>query len=218
MIRYILIGIGIFALIPIAWFAWWLLNPLFSDMVVEEDFPIPARAAVPDGMTLEDFPNAARAMVPEDMTLEEVEVQMGVAAALDDPEVSEGMPAMSPSVAVNAVKAAGDFRDADSFHKGSGNAVIYQIAPGQRILRLEDFMVTNGPDLRVLLVNAPNPEGHSDLSDAGYVELGKLKGNIGSQNYDIPADFDLAEAQSVVIYCYPFRVVFSVATLETTEG
>ena len=55
MIRYILIGIGIFALIPIAWFAWWLLSPLFSDTIVEEDFPIPARAAVPEGMTLEDF-------------------------------------------------------------------------------------------------------------------------------------------------------------------
>jgi len=201
MIRYILIGIGIFALIPIAWFAWWLLSPLFTDTIVEEDFPNAAHAAVPDGMTRE-----------------EVEVQMGVAAAIDDPEVSEAMPAMSPSVAVNAVKAAGNFRDADSFHKGSGNAIVYELAPGQRILRMEDFMVTNGPDLRVLLVNAPDPGSHSDLSDAGYIELGKLKGNIGSQNYDIPDNFDLAKAQSVVIYCYPFRVVFSVATLARTEG
>lgn len=201
MIRYILIGMGIFALVPIAWFAWWLLNPLFIDTIVDENFP-----------------NAARAVVPENMTREEVEVQMAVAATLTPPEVSEGMPAMSPSVAVNAVRAAGNFQDADSFHKGSGNAIIYEIAPGQRILRLEDFMVTNGPDLRVLLVNASEVAGHSDLSDAGYVELGKLKGNIGSQNYDIPASFDLAKAQSVVIYCHPFRVVFSIAPLAMIEG
>ena len=70
----------------------------------------------------------------------------------------------------------------------------------------------------MLLVNAPNPESHSDLDDAGYVELGKLKGNVGSQNYDITPDVALADVQSVVIYCHPFRVVFSVATLETSSG
>ena len=207
MIRYILIGIGIFAIIPLAWLAWWLLSPLFTDTQVDEAFPAASVA---------NFPNAARAIVPDGMSREEVEVQMGVAAALDAPEVAEAMPAMSVTDAsdvASLVKAAGSFRDADSFHKGSGDAIVYEVAPGQRILRLEDFKVTNGPDLRVLLANTPNPESHSDLEDAGYVELGKLKGNIGSQNYDIPNSLDLAEAQSVVIYCHPFRVVFSVATL-----
>jgi hypothetical protein len=40
-----------------------------------------------------------------------------------------------------------------------------------------------------------------------------LKGNIGSQNYEIPADVDVSQYQSVVIYCMPFHVVFSTATL-----
>jgi hypothetical protein len=65
------------------------------------------------------------------------------------------------------------------------------------------------------LANAANPESHSDLDESGYVELSKLKGNVGPQNYVIPSDFDLSNTQSVVIYCNPFRVVFSVATLES---
>ena len=112
------------------------------------------------------------------------------------------------------------FRDADSFHKGSGTATVYDLgADAGHILRLEDFRVTNGPDLRVLLANAPNPESHSDLDDAGYVELGKLKGNVGFPKLRHPRPtYALADVQSVVIYCNPFRVVFSVATLETSSG
>ena len=191
------------AIIPVAWFAWWLLSPLVTTNEVNEDFPY-----------------AAQAVVPEGMSRGEVENVMALAAASDN-QVDDSMPAMTASndaEVARSVKAAGNFRDADSFHKGSGNATIYEIAPDQRVLRLDEFMVTNGPDLRVLLANAPNPEGHGDLDDAGYVELGKLKGNVGSQNYEIPQDFDLADAQSVVIYCKPFRVVFTVATLAKSQA
>ena len=203
MIRYVLVGIGILAIIPIAWFAWWLLSPLWMDTEVSEEFP-----------------RAARAVIPEGMTPEEVEVQMGVAAATDAPMVEEAMPAMAGMTASevgNAVKAAGSFAGADRFHQGEGTATIFELGPGERILRFEEFRVTNGPDLRVLLVNTPYPEGHSDLDDAGYVELGKLKGNVGSQNYEIPDTVSLSDVESVVIYCKPFRVVFSVATLAKVE-
>ncbi len=204
MLRYLLVGIGILVIIPVAWFAWWLLSPLVITNEVNEDFPL-----------------ATRAVVPANMTLSEVEDVMSAAANLERP-VDEAMPESSGSAASQTQPQAGltgQFRDADSFHKGSGTATIYDLGPdGGHILRLEDFRVTNGPDLRVLLVNAPNPESHSDLDDAGYVELGKLKGNVGSQNYDITPDVALADVQSVVIYCHPFRVVFSVATLETSSG
>lgn len=203
MLRYVLVGVGILAVIPIAWFAWWLLSPLFITNEVHEDFPNAARATVPDGMTRQD-----------------VEVVMGTAAAFEHP-ANDPMPAIqadSTEAVQDLVKAAGNFRDADSFHKGSGNAIIYELASGERLLRLEDFRVTNGPDLRVLLANAPDPQSHSDLEDTGYYELGKLKGNVGSQNYDIPSTIPLADIESVVIYCNPFRVVFSTATLAKAEG
>ncbi len=198
MIRYILVGLGILAIIPVAWFAWWLLSPLFMSTEVNEDFPFSANAVVPEGME--------RAEIENVMVLASTKTQ----------EVSDAMPpgVMAASAAPqDIVKAAGNFRDADSFHKGMGNAVIYELASGERILRLDEFRVTNGPDLRVLLAEAPNPESHGDLDDAGYTELAKLKGNVGSQNYDIPDDIDLSAVESVVIYCKPFRVVFSVATL-----
>ena len=204
MLRYLLVGIGILIVIPVAWLAWWLLSPLFITMEVHEEFP-----------------RAHQAVVPANMTMAEVEDAMAAAADLERP-VDEAMPD-SPSAAGSQAQPqaalTGQFRDADTFHKGSGTATVYDLgADGGNVLRLEDFRVTNGPDLRVLLANAPNPEGHSDLDDAGYVELGKLKGNVGSQNYEIPSSVSLADVQSVVIYCNPFRVVFSVATLETSSG
>ena len=48
----------------------------------------------------------------------------------------------------------------------------------------------------------------------GYVDLGKLKGNKGNQNYEIPDDVDIASMRSVTIYCKPFQVIFSVAPLQ----
>ncbi|MDE2788589.1 MAG: DM13 domain-containing protein [Chloroflexota bacterium] len=204
MLRYLLVGIGILIVIPVAWLAWWLLSPLFITMEVHEEFPL-----------------AHRAVVPDNMTMAEVEDAMAAAANLERP-VDEAMPD-SPGAAASQTEPqatlTGEFRDADAFHKGSGTATVYNLGPDAgHVLRLEDFRVTNGPDLRVLLANAPFPEGHSDLDDDGYVELDKLKGNVGSQNYDIPPDVSLADVHSVVIYCHPFRVLFSVATLEPPSG
>ena len=125
----------------------------------------------------------------------------------------EAMPAMAEPSGPTSVKS-GDFRDADSFHKGSGTATVYMVGEDQHVLRLEDFEVTNGPDLRVLLVNHPDPQNRDDVQAGGYIEVGSLKGNIGNQNYEIPAGTDIGAASSVVIYCRPFHVVFSVAPLQ----
>jgi hypothetical protein len=72
-------------------------------------------------------------------------------------------------------------------------------------------MVTNGPDLHVYLAAGSQPTGRDDLGE--HVDLGALKGNIGDQNYTIPPDLGLEDYQSVVIYCVPFHVVFSTASL-----
>ena len=87
------------------------------------------------------------------------------------------------------------------------------MADGSYLLRLEDFNVTNGPDLRIMLSDHADPMSKSAFQDSNYVELDKLKGNIGNQNYPIPADVDALSYSSVVIYCKPFHVLFSVAPL-----
>ena len=107
----------------------------------------------------------------------------------------------------------GEFKDADSFHKGSGQATIYSGPDGSFLLRLENLDVTNGPALHVYLSRHEDPDNPGEVKNPGFVDLGDLKGNRGNQNYPIPSDADIASYNSVVIYCKPFEVVFSVASL-----
>ena len=193
--RNIIIIVVIVALIPVAAFAWWLLSPLFLTTTVDEEFPF-----------------AATAQVPADMTMAEVETVMETMATMVEDPVAEPMPPEMPAQPV--ALASGSFRDADSFHRGSGTATIYETPDGGHVLRFEDFMVTNGPDLRVLLAESDDPMSRDELQAGGYTHLEKLKGNIGNQNYEIPADINLEEQNSVIIYCMPFHVIFSVAPLQ----
>ena len=61
-----------------------------------------------------------------------------------------------------------------------------------------------------------------DRHQGGLLELGKLKGNVGDQNYGIPAGTDLAKYRAVTIWCRRFGVNFATAPLtqlpETGEG
>lgn len=192
--RNLLLLAGGIILIPVLGLAWWLLSPLIINQTVAEDFP-----------------RAANAVIPPDMTMAEVETAMAAMESADQPMLTEAMPAAGPiAIAI----AAGNFRDADSFHRGRGTATIYRNADGSHILRFEDFRVTNGPDLRVLLAQAPDPQSRQELHAADYVHLAMLKGNIGSQNYPLPPEVDpAAQGGSVIIYCQPFQVIFSVAPL-----
>lgn len=98
-------------------------------------------------------------------------------------------------------------------HLSSGEAVVYQLADSSRILRLQNFSVDNGPDLYVYLVPVDPVPSTSGTEIAGYYSLGRLKGNIGDQNYEIPADVDLSQYKSIVIWCQAFAVPFAAAPL-----
>jgi hypothetical protein len=113
--------------------------------------------------------------------------------------------------AVDERLAAGSFVDADSRHKGSGNAAIIRQTDGSHVVRFTNFEVTNGPDLKVWLVAHPNPQSKADVLDNDWVTLGPLRGNIGDQTYDIPAGTDLSKYGSIVIWCEAFSVLFSTA-------
>ena len=89
----------------------------------------------------------------------------------------------------------------------------YDLADGSRVLRFEDFAVLNGPDLQVWLVPVDPVPDTVGVEIPGYFDLGPLKGNIGDQNYDLPAELDLSDFKSVVIWCQPFRVPFNAAPL-----
>jgi hypothetical protein len=53
----------------------------------------------------------------------------------------------------------------------------------------------------------------TDIDADDYVNLGKLKAEIGNINYDIPENTDLEKYNKVLIWCEPFAVLFGSATL-----
>lgn len=102
-------------------------------------------------------------------------------------------------------------------HGTTGTVVILQQPDGSRVLRIENLDTSDGPDLKVWLTDAPVLEGSSGwrvFDDGQVADLGNLKGNIGSQNYDIPADADLSVLTSVSIWCNRFNVSFGAAALQ----
>jgi hypothetical protein len=102
-------------------------------------------------------------------------------------------------------------------HATSGRATIYESLDGKRYLRLTDFTTSNGPDVHVVLARAEEPALDQKIvkGNLDYVELGKLKGNQGNQNYDVPVAVDLQKYNAVVIYCERFNAVFGVAREES---
>ncbi len=211
--RNLVIGIVIAALIAVP-IIWWLASPLFVNQTVNEEFPfdVPTTEQI-EAMSPEEAEDTANALAAQaaageldadDMAAAEASIAV-LAEKMPDQAMDDEMPeAASEWVTL----AAGSFEDADSFHQGSGTATI--LGQGdQRVLRFEDFDVTNGPDLHVLLVENIDGANHDEIGV--YVDLGALKGNMGNQNYEIPADVDLSQYAGVMIYCMPFHVVFATA-------
>src|SRR6266487_3391266 len=104
----------------------------------------------------------------------------------------------------------GSFRSLE--HATTGTAIVLRRPAGRLILRLERLSTSNGPDLRVYLSHLP-ASSVVHAYRTGFIDLGALKGNRGSQNYAIPAGTDLAAFKSAVIWCRRFVVGFAVAPL-----
>jgi hypothetical protein len=102
-------------------------------------------------------------------------------------------------------------------HETHGSATVHQLTDGMRVLRLTEFTTSNGPDVRVYLVAAADASDNDTVKKAGFVELGKLKGTEGDQNYDVPADLDLSKYRAVTIWCRRFGVNFATAPLTPTS-
>ena len=128
--------------------------------------------------------------------------------------VAEALPSASAGAATAGPRAlvAGQFHS--NAHETRGTATIYRYADGRRVLRLTGFETSNGPDVQVYLVAAADVQENETVKQAGFINLGAMKGNIGDQNYDIPADADLDSHRTVTIWCRRFGVNFGSAPLE----
>ena len=125
------------------------------------------------------------------------------------------------AVSVQAQEPAPKLLAAGEFHKvektGKGTAAVYELADGKRILRLSNFESENGPDLHVRLIAADDATDTAMAGKTEYVEVGKLKGNKGNQNYALPPNLDLGKYRVVSIWCNRFSVNFAAAPLKAEK-
>lgn len=96
-------------------------------------------------------------------------------------------------------------------HETKGTAAIYQLPDGKRVLRFTNFETSNGPDVNIYLVAAPDAADNDTVKNAGFVSLGPIKGTTGDQNYELPTDLDLDKYRAVTVWCKRFSVNFGTA-------
>ena len=129
-------------------------------------------------------------------------------------QVDEAMPAAQSTAAPQPIES-GQFYSI--LHPTEGTAKIYKLPDGSRMLRLTSFRTSNGPDVHVYMVAADDAKDAATVEQAGFIDLGDLKGNIGDQNYAIGNDLDLGKYRAVSIWCKRFSVNFGAAALKPTE-
>ncbi len=178
-------SVGVIALVAgLAVFQPW---KLFVDEVVDEALPVAASESASGG------PDARPS-------------GSGPAPAASDPS--------SSGSATPRVIARGELISHE--HATSGSVVVLELADGRRILRLQDLRTSNGPDVKVWLSDAavlPGSDGWRVFDDGAYADLGRLKGNVGNQNYAVPASVDLGALTSLSLWCDRFDVSFGAAEL-----
>lgn len=185
-------------------FAIYTISPLLINTVINE--PLPPSSVSSDFQRFMNMTEDERIEAANNMTQKQKEIIMTVAAK-DNDTVSENLSVATMSASSNETLIGNFVGAGDGFHNAEGVAKIIQLADGTDILRLENFKATNGPDLYVYL--------STDKTNADIVNLGRLKGNIGNQNYLIPAGTDIKKYITALIWCRAFSVIFGSAQLLT---
>jgi hypothetical protein len=131
------------------------------------------------------------------------------AAVLVAPSVPTAEGALPPSSAPEPDPRplrTGTFRGID--HRATGTVNIYQRVDGRFIVGLEDFDIQPGPDYDVYVV-----PGADRRSRNGGTRVDDLRGNAGTQFYDVSAEVDLGSGPwTVLVWCQTFGVPVANAT------
>ena len=185
-------------------FAIFTISPLLINTVINE--PLPPSSVSSDFQRFMNMTEDERIEAANNMTQKQKEIIMTVAAK-DNNTISENLSVATMSASSNETLIGNFVGAGNGFHNAEGVGKIIQLADGTDILRLENFKATNGPDLYVYL--------STDKTNADIVNLGRLKGNIGNQNYLIPAGTDITKYNTALIWCRAFSVIFGSAQLLT---
>jgi Electron transfer DM13 len=103
-------------------------------------------------------------------------------------------------------------------HPTAGTATIYRMGDGTRVLRFTNFTTSNGPDVHVYMVASDDAKDIETVQQAGFIDLGVIKGNVGDQNYTLGGNLDLDKYRAVSIWCKRFSVNFGAAALRPTQA
>lgn len=187
--------------VPFVVVNWWLISPYFIDDVVDDAFSASISEQVPSDETTPG-PTTDAATEIEDANTD------STPPATEPPTDEE--PSPPAALAGPVLIGAGQFVGLAG-HDGTGDAGIFENSDGSLVLRFENFAIENGPDLEVYLVPGPD---QTSLAE-GSIHLGALKGNVGDQNYDLPAGIELAPgAYTALVWCEAFSVEFVGATID----
>ena len=177
---------------------WYLLSPLWR--VEERNDAFPSERTTPR----DTLPVERAAPLPikdnfESMAPEEKRAFEGAVEAVKDQKMimADTMPASPRTIAE------GQFMP--RAHDVAGRAKLIE-HNGARTLRFEDFETINGPNLHIYL--------SKDMGGDDYIDLGKIRGTKGNINYEIDAAVDTEVYKHVLVWCVPFRVLFSYAELK----
>ncbi len=94
-------------------------------------------------------------------------------------------------------------------HGASGDANLFRLPDGNHVVELLDIDIDPGPDYIVYLAPGSDAEAPGD----GAIELAALKGNLGTQYYDVPPGTSLTGDWSVLVWCRAFAVPVAAAAL-----
>lgn len=182
--------------------------PLFINTEINEPLPTLSNgnidmAAMQQFKDLMEMTEEERIEKGQQMSNEERDMIMKAAAQTNGTTVNEEMTTIGEET---STAYAGTFVGVnDGIHNTEGQAKVIKLGDGSNFLRLEDFRSTNGPDLYVYL--------STDKGNSDFVNLGRLKGNVGDQNYKIPDGTDLSQYDTALIWCQAFSVLFGSAEL-----
>lgn len=208
----LLAGVGVVAAAFIAWlaFGFFGIQAAFTDTEVNETaeglFDTQADSGTNETVSTDADEEADDAMEDEpaesdaetDDAMDDAETDDAMNEAMEDTDESTEEPVTNEIVTTFD----GDFSSLNNYSV-TGDAFVLSNGTDQRFLRFENFESSNGPDLKVYLRAA----------NGDFVSLGDLSGNIGDQNYEIPADVDLTEFSRVEIWCERFSRGFGAAEL-----
>jgi hypothetical protein len=192
---------------------WLLLSFVILPRLVRN---VPARAALLSVLAVAAVvvlvvPTLVDKKVVEAFPMPEAAAEAAPGTTTDTPDAPGATAPPVPAAAEPVRVSTGALRGID--HDATGDASIFRVPNGPLVVALEDIDIEPGPDYRVYLVRGVDRESPGD-----GIELAGLRGNQGTQYYEVPADVtDAGDGWTVLVWCRAFGVPVANAAQQAVD-